>query len=451
MHEIRMPQMGQSVEEASIVMWLKKEGETVAQGEPLFSIQTDKAEIECESTAAGVLRKIIVQPDVTVPVLTVVALVGTADEPMPDLIQYGGNGGGRAGETPAPQQGPTPAASAPAAIASAAPAPAAAVVVTGDGAAVSPRARAKARDLGIDAARIVGTGAGGRVIEADVAAYAAAAPAAQMMAVKATPTARRVAQNAGIELASVAGTGPGGKIVKADVMTPVKGAPAVPGIPGKVERVPLTQMRKIIAKRISESKFSAPHYYITVEIDMSAARDYRAGVTTYKLSYNDLVLRGVVNTLAEFPGVNARWAGDAIEQVEDVNLGIAVALPGGLIVPVLKQAQTLSLEQLATQGRTLIEKARTGKLLPDDFTGNTFTVSNLGPYGVDHFTAIINQPDSAILAVGQMKDRPVVVDGGIYIRPIMKLTMSSDHRVIDGVLAAQFMGRLKAIMETAAF
>jgi len=441
MHEIVMPQMGQSVEEASIVTWLKKEGETVAQGEPLFSIQTDKAEIECESTATGVLRKILVQPDVVVPVLTVVALVGTADEPMPDLAQYGGNGGGRAGETPAPQQRPKPAASAPAA-----------AVVAGDGAAavgataISPRARAKARELGIDASRIAGTGAGGRVIEADVTAYAA-----QMRSVKATPTARRIAQNAGIELSSVTGTGPGGKVMKADIIAPLKAAPAASGTPGRVERVPLTQMRKIIARRMSESKFSAPHYYITVEIDMSAARDFRVGVTAYKLSYTDLVLRAVVNTLAEFPGVNARWAGDAIEQVEDVNLGIAVALLGGLIVPVLKQAQTMSLEQLATQGRALIEKARMGKLLPDDFTGNTFTVSNLGPYGVDHFTGIINQPDSAILAVGQMKDRPVVIDGGICVRPIMKLTMSSDHRVIDGALAAQFMGRLKAIMETAAF
>jgi len=437
MHEIVMPQMGQSVEEASIVMWFKKEGEAVAQGEPLFSIQTDKAEIECESTVAGMLRKIIVQPDVVVPVLTVVALVGTADEPMPDLARYGG-GDGRAGETPAPQQGPTPAAAASAA--------ATAAVVTGGGAAISPRARAKVRELGIDASRIAGTGAGGRVIEADVTAYLA-----RMGSIKASPVARRLAQNARIELASVAGTGPGGKIMKADVMTAAKAPPAGPGTPGKVERVPLTQMRRIIAKRMSESKFSAPHYYITVEIDMAAARDFRAGVTSYKLSINDLVLRATVNTLAEFPGVNARWAGDAIEQVEDINLGIAVALPGGLIVPVLKQAQTLSLEQLATQGRALIEKARMGKLLPDDFTGNTFTVSNLGPYGVDHFTGIINQPDSAILAVGQMKDRPVVIDGGICIRPVMKLTISSDHRVIDGALAAQFMGRLKAILETATF
>jgi pyruvate dehydrogenase E2 component (dihydrolipoamide acetyltransferase) len=424
--------MGQSVEEASIVMWLKKEGETVAVGDPIFSIQTDKAEIECESTAAGVLRKIIVQPDVNVPVLTVVALVGAADEPMPDLAQYGGSGGARAGGTPAPQQA-----------GKAASAPPAAAAVVGDGAAISPRARAKARELGIDPSRIAGTGAGGRVIEADVTAYAA-----RTGSVKASPVARRVAQNAGIELSSLTGSGPGGRIMKADVVAPPK---AAAGAPGKVERVPLTQMRKIIAKRMSESKFAAPHYYITIEIDMSAARDFRATVTTYKLSYNDLVLRGVVDTLAEFPGVNARWAGDAIEQVADVNLGIAVALPGGLIVPVLKQAQTLTLEQLATEGRALIEKARLGKLLPDDYIGNTFTVSNLGPYGVDHFTAIINQPDSAIIAVGQMKDRPVVIDGGIYVRPIMKLTMSSDHRVIDGALAAQFMGRLKAIMETAAF
>jgi pyruvate dehydrogenase E2 component (dihydrolipoamide acetyltransferase) len=439
MHEIRMPQMGQSVEEASIVMWLKKEGETVSQGEPIFTIQTDKAEIECESTADGVLHKILIEPDVTVPVLTVVALVGKPGEQLPDLGQYGKH----AAAAPAQQPEAAPHASQPAAAASASqPAAAMSAPQAGLAVAISPRARAKARELGVDATQLSGTGAGGRVIETDVIAYSG-----RMGSVKASPVARRMAQNAGIDLASLIGSGPGGRIMKADLAAqPVPKAAA-----GAIERVPLTQMRKIIAKRMSESKFTAPHYYITVEIDMAAARDFRAGVTAYKLSYNDLVLRGVVKALTEFPGVNARWMGDAIEQVADVNLGIAVALPGGLIVPVMKQAQTLSLEQMATDGRVLIEKARNGKLLPDDFAGNTFTVSNLGPYGVDHFTAIINQPDSAIIAVGQMKDRPVVIDGGIYVRPIMKLTMSSDHRVIDGALAAQFMGRLKEIMETAEF
>jgi pyruvate dehydrogenase E2 component (dihydrolipoamide acetyltransferase) len=217
-----------------------------------------------------------------------------------------------------------------------------------------------------------------------------------------------------------------------------------------VKRIPLTPMRRIIAKRMSESKFSAPHYYMTVEVDMSAAKVFRAQ-TPYKPSFNDLVLRATILALRDYPAVNARWAGDAIEQVADINLGVAVALPGGLIVPVLKQAQTMTLEEICGACKVLADKARTGKLLPDDFAGNTFTVSNLGPLGVDNFTAIINQPDSAILAVGVMKDRPVAIDGGLYIRPIMKMTLSSDHRVVDGALAAQFMGRLKEILEVGQF
>jgi len=163
------------------------------------------------------------------------------------------------------------------------------------------------------------------------------------------------------------------------------------------------------------------------------------------------VLFAAAKALREFPQVNARWCGDSIEQVPDVNLGVAVALPTGLIVPVIRQAQLLSLEGLCAAAKSLAAKAQTGKLLPDDYTGNTFTVSNLGAYGVDQFTAIINQPDSAILAVGQIKDRVVAIDGGIHIRPIMKLTLSSDHRVIDGSVAAQFMGRLKALLEEGAF
>ncbi|MDQ1255543.1 MAG: hypothetical protein QG656_135, partial [Candidatus Hydrogenedentes bacterium] len=221
-------------------------------------------------------------------------------------------------------------------------------------------------------------------------------------------------------------------------------------IPAGGRRVPLTPMRRIIAKRMTESKFMAPHYYITVEIDMSLViKNFRSGGLGFKPSYNDLVLGATVKALREYPAVNATWAGDAIIEMPDVNLGVAVALPTGLIVPVIRQAQNLSLEGLHKAARALTEKARAGKLLPDDYIGNTFTVSNLGVYGVDHFTAIINQPDSAILAVGQIKDRPVVVDGGIFVRPIMKMTLSSDHRVVDGALGAQFMGRLREILETA--
>ena len=425
MHEVRLPKMGQSVEEASIVTWFKKEGDVVAAGEPLFSIQTDKAEVECESPVSGVLRKILLAPDVIAPVLTLVALVGDATEPLPEL-----------GSAGAPATAPTPEPEKP--MAAAVPQSAG-----GDGgrAFASPRAKVLAEKRGVDPAAISGTGPGGRVVEADLLAHAESAKS-----VRITPTAKKIATASGVDIRQVEGTGIGGKIMKADVA----GAVAKPVAVGN-QRIPLTKMRSIIAKRMSESKFTAPHYYITVEVDMAAAKKFRAQCSGFTPSFNDLVLCATIRALRDFPQVNAKWCGDAIELLADVNLGVAVAITGGLIVPVLRQAQNLSLEGIASACKTLIDKARTGKLLPDDFTGNSFTVSNLGPFGVDHFTAIINQPDSAILAVGQMKDRPVVVDGGIFVRPIMKLTISSDHRVIDGVVAAQFMGRLKEIIETADF
>ncbi|HOV74655.1 MAG TPA: dihydrolipoamide acetyltransferase family protein [Candidatus Hydrogenedentes bacterium] len=438
MYEVKMPQMGQSVEEASIVMWFKKEGDPVNAGEPLFSIQTDKAEVECESPASGILRKILLEPDVMVPVLTVVALIGEADEPLPD------EGGGRRAEgkgTPGPSVSlPT------SGVTSLQPVVPQPHPPSPNPKAASPRAKALAAERGVDLGGVTGTGAGGRIMADDVLAAA--------VDVKASPTARRLAANMGVNLASVEGTGIAGKIMKADVTAAAsqpKATPIAPTPSPGGRRVPLSNMRRIIAKRMCESKFAAPHYYVTVEIDMAAAKAFRASLKAFSASFNDLVLFATVKTLREFPNVNAKWLGDAIEEVADINLGVAVAVPTGLIVPVLKQAQNLSLEGLASACKALIEKARNGKLLPDDYIGNTFTVSNLGPFGVDDFTAIINQPDSAILAVGAMKDRVVAIDGGIHIRPIMKITMSSDHRVVDGAVAAQFMKRLKEILETADF
>jgi pyruvate dehydrogenase E2 component (dihydrolipoamide acetyltransferase) len=440
MQEIVLPKMGNSVEEAEIVKWFKNEGDPVREGDPLFSIQTDKAEVECESTASGILRKILVPAGVERPVLTVVALVGAADETLPDFSAYGVSGGGAAAPAPAA----APAAAAPVAVA----VPVTVTAAVSDGP-VSPRARKLAAEKGINPALVPGTGVGGRVMAEDVEAYAASAGS-----VKATPVAKRVAENAGVDLRGVQGTGIGGKITRDDVL----GASAAPKTPAAAagdtsgaKRIPLSPMRRIIATRMCESKFAAPHYYVTVEVDMSGAKALRARTKAFKASFNDLVLYATVKALREFPQVNARWCGDAVELVEDINLGMATALPTGLIVPVIRRAQTLSLEGLCAATKELAGKAQTGKLLPDEYVGNTFTVSNLGSYGVDHFTAIINQPDSAIIAVGQMKDRVVVIDGGIHIRPIMKLTISSDHRVIDGSVAAQFMGRLKAILEEAAF
>ena len=437
MYEIKMPQLGQSVEEATVVEWLKQEGDLVKQGEPLCTVQTDKAEIEVESTVSGVVRKLLVAPDETVPVLTVIALVGDPDEPLPDLDKY------RAAPAAAKAEAEPSAVAVrpkPGVVPLERPAEVGRVLV-------SPRARTRAKELRVDPRLASGTGPRGRVVEADVVAYAE-----RLGAIKVTPTARRLAAAKGVDVTAVTGTGVGGKITKQDVGRAAERLTVSPeaSVMPEGKRVPLTPMRRVIAERMTASKFAAPHYYITVEVDVTeiVAR-YRSGGLAFKPSYNDLVLAGTVKALREYPSVNARWDGDAVIELADVNLGVAVALPTGLIVPVLRRAQTLSLLEIHQGCRELTDKARTGKLVPDDYVGNTFTVSNLGAYGVDHFTAIINQPDSAILAVGQIKDRPVVIEDGIQIRPIMKLTLSSDHRVVDGAMAAQFMGRLKEILDTA--
>ena len=446
MQEIKLPQLGQSVEEASIVEWRKQEGEPVKAGEVLFSVQTDKAEIECESTAAGILRKILVEPGIEVPVMTVVALVGDVKEALPDLSKYGvaARGAAKPSETAAPKAGAARQESRASMETEMAPTAAPAGRTP-----VSPRARKRAEQLKVDPAFARGTGAGGRVMEADVEAYASQ--------IAITPTARKMALEHGLDLARIEGTGPGGKVTKDDVeralVAPrVAAAPAgLAMVSGKVQRVPLSPMRRIIAERMAASKYSAPHYYMTVEVDMAASMAFRRSCSEFKASFNDLVLRAVALAIQQHPQVNARWAGDAIELAGDINLGFAVALPAGLIVPVVRQAQNKTLKDINRVCGELAEKARTGKLLPDDYSGNTFTVSNLGAFGVDHFTAIINQPDSAILAVGQIKERPVVIDGGIHVRPVMKMTLSSDHRVIDGAVAAQFMKTLKGILEDANF
>ncbi|MBI4559275.1 MAG: 2-oxo acid dehydrogenase subunit E2 [Candidatus Hydrogenedentes bacterium] len=435
MHEIKIPQLGQSVEEASIVMWHKKEGESVQTGEPLFTVQTDKAEIECESSATGVLRKVLVGTDVVVPVLKVVALVGDRDEPLPDLSQYWGEA---KTATPSPHS-VTVSANAKADL------PSKPTTESGGVKFVSPRARAKARAEHVNAEVIEGSGAQGRVMEADVVAFAET-----LQDVPSTPTARRIAGQEGIDLSQVSGTGPRGRVTKEDILRARQAATVSPS-PAGVRRVPLTPMRKTIARRMSESFFTAPHYYVTVEVDMSAVRRFRDVFTSFKPSFNDIIILATAQAIKAFPQVNVRWAGDAIEEREDINIGIAVALPDGLIVPVLRQVQDKSLEAISFESRDLVEKARNGKLLPDEYSGNTFTISNLGAYGVDHFTAIVNPPDSAILAIGQIKDQPVVIEGGIHVRPVMKLTLSSDHRVIDGAVAAQFLGQLKRILEAAEF
>ena len=256
-----------------------------------------------------------------------------------------------------------------------------------------------------------------------------------------------MASNAGLDWREISGTGPGGKIMKSDV-TLAASAPASPetGIQG-ARRVPLSPMRKVIATRMVESLFSAPHYYMSADGDMTEAIKFREQPLGFKPSFNDIILHAVVRAIRQHPLMNARWAEDAIEENDDINLGVAVALPAGLVVPVLRRAQDMSLEGIHHTVKAMADKARAGKLTPDDYSGSTFTVTNLGVFGVDQFTAIINQPNSAILAVGRIAKKPVVIDDGIHIRSIATLTISSDHRVIDGAVAAQFMATLRTLLE----
>ncbi len=448
MFEVKMPKLGQTVEVATIVQWLKKEGDYVKEGEPLFTVQTDKAEIEYESPFSGTLLKILVNEGEEVPVLTVVALIGEKGEVIPEeYLKSSADNKSQGVEA----EKSTISTSVQRSIEQEKTISSEVVnfqeaTPTGE-IKVSPRARKVADELGIPLEGIKGSGVEGRIISKDVIEAHERQP-------KATPLAKKIAEKEGIDLSKITGSGPHGKITKEDLckVPPEQERPTAEKItptPG-MQKIPLTPMRKIIAERMSYSLSVAPHYYVTIEVDMTNAKLLREKLP-FKVSFNDIVLYATVRAIREFPAVNVQWGGDCIIQMPDINLGVAVALPQGLIVPVIKKAQELSLEGISKKAKELIQKAQNNKLLPDDYTGNTFTVSNLGPYGVDHFTAIINQPDSAILAVGQIKDRPVVIDGGIYIRPIMKITMSCDHRVIDGALAGQFMGKLKEILEKADF
>jgi len=280
--------------------------------------------------------------------------------------------------------------------------------------------------------------------------------------VKASPMARAIARDQGIDLSTVTGSGPGGRVVKADVeavAAPAAPAPAAPApAPAKpaaadVEEVPLSGMRKTVARRLVESMQSAPHFYLTIQVDVDALLELRAELNRRladegtKLSVNDLLVKACAVTLRAHPDINVSWGGDKLLRHRRVHVGIAVAVEGGLIVPVVRDADQKSVSQISREAKALIERARAGKLRPDEFTGGTFTISNLGMFGIDQFTAVINPPEAAILAVGTTTSEPVVHDERLATRQRMKLTMSIDHRAVDGATGAQFLAGLKAILE----
>jgi pyruvate dehydrogenase E2 component (dihydrolipoamide acetyltransferase) len=404
--EIKLPRLGQGMEAGTIVRWLKSEGEPVEKGEPLYELDTDKVTQEVEADASGVLLKIAVSEG-EVPVGQTIAVIGeegeqvSAAEPEPKA------------DEPPQEEG----------------------------------SRAPARDEERERGKQASTDGGEQVTEA-------AEPARADGRVKASPLARRIARERGIDLGLLRGTGPEGRIVAEDVERAAT-APAVVAVAertGEVERVPLTSLRKTIARRMTEA-WEAPAFQITMSADMTRAVELRArlveraGEGGVRPSYNDILIKVCAAALMRHRDVNARFAGDAIELLPSADIGIAVAVPNGLIVPVVRAAEVKSIEQIAAESRELVTRTREGKLRQEDLEGGSFTVSNLGMYGVEQFVAVLNPPQAAILAVGAVEDRIVARDGEPVVRPLLTMTMACDHRALDGATASDFLRTVKDFLE----
>ena len=452
MPNVQMPRLSDSMETGKILRWLKKEGEEVVKGEPLVEIESDKANIEVEAYASGKLSKIVVPEGESAPIGAVIAEIGGDGGPAPKA---------------ATAEGPKPQATgAEAQLAQAGKAMAA--TAQKQGAAPEAGGGEQYPQGGPDDRTEVGAAA-------QAALNAIRRPAEQQDGERqrVSPVARRLAEEQGVDLSRVTGSGPGGRITKEDVeaaaqaarRAPAAAAAAAPSAPARAEPAPtprpkdevevveLSKMQATIATRIAQSKFSAPHFYVTSEIAMEDALRLRqmfneAVGKDEAISINDLVVKAVALALTKFPEVNASWADGRIERKRDINIGIAVGLPGGLIVPVLRNADQKSLKEIANESKQLIERARTNKGAAQDYVGNTFSISNLGMYDVDQFTAIINHPDSGILAVGSIEDKPVVKDGQVVPGKRMRVTLSVDHRVFYGVTAAQFLQEVKRLLQS---
>ncbi|WP_420632937.1 pyruvate dehydrogenase complex dihydrolipoamide acetyltransferase [Candidatus Palauibacter sp.] len=421
--KVVMAQLSPTMEEGKLIGWKVAEGDTISQGDVVAEIETDKANMDVEALGGGVLRKIVVEAGATVPVGALIGVIAAPDEEIDDLLAEAAEEAASAGApTPEPaHEEPVAPAEDPA------PAPAAGTASAAGAAAgsrikASPVARRMAAEGGISLSSLVGSGPGGRIVKADVEAALAAGPAV------APPTPAR---------APTAATGPGP-------------APALPvGLEDRVEDA--SQMRKAIARRLVQSIGPVPHFFLTTEVDMGRALELRADVNARfadgRIGVNDLLLKATAEALNRHPAVNASWEETAIRYHGAVHIGIAVALDGGLITPVLRDAGRKGLRQISTEARDLITRARGRKLAPEEYQGGTFSVSNLGMFEIDQFTAIINPPEAGILAIGQTVEKPVVVAGEVVVRKRMRVTMSCDHRVIDGATGAAFLGTFKAMLE----
>ena len=428
---ITMPQMGFDMTEGTIAAWLKQEGETVAKGDPIAEIETDKTTIQIEAFASGVLAKIVVQAGQKTPVGEVIGVIAAPGEAV----------GAPAAPKPA---APKPAESKPAEAkpaeatpaASAAAAPATAAIVNTGRIMATPVAKRIAEERGLDLRTIIGTGPEGRIVKTDVEAALAAGSVriAPVAAPVVTPVAAPVA-------------------VAAPVSAPVVAVAAAAVAVQSSGRKPLTRMRQTIVQRMTQVKGPVPHYYVSMQVEMDAALALRVQINEslkadgVKVSVNDMVVKAVATSLRRFPNFNAAFGGDAIELREQINIGIAVAMDGGLIVITLKDADKKTLRQIGAEVPAVAARVREGKGQPGDMGGQTFTTSNLGMYGVDEVIPIINMPDSGILGIGGASAQAVVREGQIVIRTMMKLTLAGDHRVTDGAEGAQFLGEIKRLLE----
>ena len=413
---IRMPRMSDTMEEGVIVGWLKKVGDVLEPGDVLAEVETDKATMELESYQEGVLLYIGVKEG-PVPVNGILAVIGEEGEDYKPALAAADSqtttSSEKVAEAPATAEAPKAAE------------PAVAVAANNNSRVkASPLAKKIAADSGLDLATINGSGDNGRIVKKDVEAYIN-----KPTAPSSAPAAAKPAEaNAAPAVAPFAYGGNG----------------------QAAEEIPVSQMRKVIARRLGESKFSAPHFYLTIEVEMSkamATRKQLNEISPTRISYNDLVVKSCAVALRQHPAINSSWLGDKIRINKEINVGVAVAIPDGLLVPVIKHADMKSLSQINVEVKELAGKAKEKRLQPDQMQGNTFTISNLGMFDIDEFTAIINPPDACIMAVGSIAQKPVVKDGELAVGNIMKLTLSCDHRVVDGASGAKFLKTVKSMLE----
>ncbi|MDR3146238.1 MAG: 2-oxo acid dehydrogenase subunit E2 [Treponema sp.] len=434
---IILPKQGLQMTEGTIIAWFVQEGGAVVQGQPLFEMETDKVTVSVDAEVSGVLLKILAGAGTVVPIAQTIAIVGRPGADISALLAAAVQSGGSGDGTAARAAVGTADSSVETSGAAGRPGAGTAEAVPGGRIFISPRAKTRAGELGIDYRNIRGSAPGGMIVERDILRAASGGAAASPS--PASPLAKRIAEQAGLKLAEIRGTGVRGKIMRDDVIRAREAG-------GRRSLIPVKGMRKIIAERMKQSLSENAQAVHRISVRMDEALRVRLALEK-AVGFNDLIALAAVRALLDFPLINAELTPGGIWQKDFVNLGVAVAVEGGLIVPVVKNADLLSLRELSAAIKELAERARNNALGPDDYTGGSFTISNLGMFGLEEFVAIINPPEAGILAVGKIEDTPVAVNGGVEIHPVMKLTLSYDHRIIDGAPAAQFLARIKEYLE----